>query len=86
LLIWHAFNHAEKKERLIIKRIMEEKSARKQELVKIRRIIVDTGALSYAEGQIKNLITKSGAELNGLRMDKRYKQALENFSVNILKL
>ncbi len=85
LLIWHAFNHAEKKDRLIIKRIMEGKTARITELVKIRRIIVDTGALLYAENQIKYLLSKANVELNRLRMDKRYKQALTDFSVNILK-
>lgn len=86
LLIWHAFNQAEKKDRLIIKRIMEGKTARITELAKIRRIIVDTGALLYAENQIKYLLSKANVELNRLRMDKRYKQALESFSVNILKV
>ncbi|MDD5691986.1 MAG: polyprenyl synthetase family protein [Candidatus Omnitrophica bacterium] len=77
LLIWHAFNHADKKERLIIKRIMEGKSAKKTQLLKIRRIIVNTGALAYAENQIKDLLSKANAKLNGLRMNKKYKEALK---------
>lgn len=86
LLIWYAFNHADKKDRLIVDRIMEGKSARKQELIKIRQIIVNTGALLYAENQIKYLLSKANEEVSGLKMDGKYKQALKNFSVNILKV
>jgi geranylgeranyl diphosphate synthase type I len=86
LLIWHAFNHAGKKDRLIIKRIMDGKLAKKAELIKIRRIIVNTGALAYAENQIKYLLSKADGKINGLKMDKRYKQALDNFSRKILKV
>jgi len=86
LLIWYAFNHAGEKDRFIIKIIMKGRLVRKTELVKIRRIIVNAGALAYAENQIKHLLSKANEEINDLRMDKRYKQALENFSVNILKV
>lgn len=86
LLIWHAFNHAGRKKQLIIKRIMEAKLARKTEFLNIRRIIVNTGALVYAQDQIKSLLSKANEEINGLKMDRRYKQALKNFSVNILKV
>jgi len=86
LLIWYAFNHGREKDRLIIKSIMEAKLARKTQLLKIRRVIVNTGALSYAENQIKGLLSKASAELNRLRMDKEYKEALEDFSRNIFKV
>lgn len=86
LLIWHAFNHAEKKDRLIIKRIMDAKLARKAELIKMRRIIVNTGALAYAQNQIKYLLSKANEEANTLRMNKIYKEALDNFSQKILKV
>ncbi|MFA4854368.1 MAG: polyprenyl synthetase family protein [Candidatus Omnitrophota bacterium] len=86
LLIWHAFNHAGKKDQLIIKRIMEGKLARKPELIKIRRIIVNTGALFYAKNQIKYLLSRASGEASGLRMGKRYKEALDNFSRKILKV
>jgi len=86
LLIWHAFNHAGKKDQLIIKRIMNGKLARKTELIKMCRIIVNTGALAYAENQIKYLLSKAEGKINGLEMNKRYKQALDNFSRKILKV
>jgi geranylgeranyl diphosphate synthase, type I len=86
LLIWYAFNHAGEKDRLIIKKIMESKSISKVNLLKMRKVIINTGALAYAENQIKHLFLKARKQISGLSMDKRYKQALDNFSQKILKI
>lgn len=85
LLVWHAFNHAGKKDRLMIKRIMENKVARDTELNKMRRIITDTGALAYAQGQIKYLYAQALNQIQGLSMEQKYKQTLDNFSQKIFK-
>ena len=86
LLIWYAFNHAGKNDKLTIKRIMEDKSSNNTELLKMRKIIVESGALTYAENQIKYLFSKANMKLHGLTMDTRYKEALHNFSQEILKI
>ena len=86
LLIWYAFNHANKKDKLSIKKIIEGESTRSAELLKIRKIIKDTGALAYAQDQIKYLSSKASEEINSLDMNKRYKQTLDNFSRQILKI
>ncbi|MFA4992692.1 MAG: polyprenyl synthetase family protein [Candidatus Omnitrophota bacterium] len=85
LLIWHAFNHAGKKDRLVIKRIMGSESFGNSELLKMRGIIVQSGALAYAQGQIKYLFSKARTQLNALKMNASYKQTLDNFSQKILK-
>lgn len=85
LLLWHAFNHADKKDKLIMKRITESKFSNNSELLKIRKIILESGALAYAENQIKCLFSKAKIQLHSLTMDSRYKQALDNFSQKILK-
>jgi len=86
LLIWYAFNHAGKKDKIIIKRIMEGKSSNNTELLQIRKIIVESGALAYAENQIKCLFSKASIKLHSLIMDARYKKTLHNFSQEILKI
>jgi len=86
LLVWYAFNHAGRKDKLIIKKIMESKFTRNSELFKMRQIIVNTGALAYARNQIGYLFSKAQKQLNGLKMDKRYTQALDEFSQEILKV
>jgi len=86
LLIWYAFHQASKKDKLIIKKIMEGKLARNAELLRIRSIIVKTGALAYAENQIKYLYLKAVNQINGLKIIGRYKEALNKFAQKILKV
>ncbi|MFA5200134.1 MAG: polyprenyl synthetase family protein [Candidatus Omnitrophota bacterium] len=86
LLIWYAFNHACKKDKLTIKRIMGAESYGNSELLKMRGIIVQSGALAYSKNQIQYLFSKAKKQLSGLTMNERYKQALSNFSQKILKV
>jgi geranylgeranyl pyrophosphate synthase len=64
---------------------MKNKSTRKTQLLKMRKIIKDTGALDYAQNQIKSLYARAAAQISSLNMDPKYKQALEDFSRKILK-
>jgi len=84
LLVWYAFNHASKQDKLLIKKIMENKITPDTELVKMRSIITNTGALTYAQDQIKYLYTQSLNQIHNLTMDQKYKQTLDNFSQKIL--
>ena len=84
LLLWYAFNHADKKDKLIIKRIITGSSVNNAALIKMRKIIMATGALAYARNQIKYLQAKAQNQINRLKMNKKYKQALDNFSQRIL--
>jgi len=84
LLVWYAFNHGAKKDKFIMKQIMQGESSNNVELFKMRKIIIESGALAYAENQIKYLFSKARIQLHGLKMDARYKQALDNFSQKIL--
>ncbi len=89
LLIWYAFgkaSRASRKEKLTLKRILEGKFVKDSGLIKIREIIAKSGALVYAQNQIKYLYAKAVNQIDSLRMDKRYKQALVDFSQKILKV
>jgi geranylgeranyl diphosphate synthase type I len=86
LLIWYAFNHARKKDRQMIKRILENKVTKNTELIKMRSMITATGALAYAQDQIKYLYTQALNQIQGLSMNEKYKQALDNFSQKILEI
>ena len=86
LLIWYAFNHAGKKNRCAIKRVMEGELSNNSELLKMRKIIIESGALAYAENQIKYLYSNAKIQLHSLKMDTRYKQTLDNFSQETLKI
>jgi len=86
LLIWYAFNHADKKDRSVIKKILEAKLVAGPDLLKIKAIIIKTGSLVYAENQIKYLTARAQREMNCLKIGNKYKQALNNFSQKILKV
>jgi len=85
LLLWYTFNHADKKDKLMIQRIIGGNSVKNSELIIMRKLIAASGALTYAQKQIKYLSAKALNRIDGLRMDKRYKQALVDFSQRILK-
>ena len=84
LLIWYAFNHASEKDRRMIKKILENKITKDTELIKIRSILTGTGALAYAQGQIECLYAQALNQIQGLNLNQKYQQALDNFSHKIL--
>jgi geranylgeranyl diphosphate synthase type I len=86
LLVWYAFNHASRKDKRLIKMIMENKLALDADLIKMRSVITNTGALAYAQEQIKHLYSQALNQIQGLNLNQKYRQALDNFSQEILKI
>jgi len=86
LLLWYAFSHADKKDKLALKKLLEAKFLKHSGLIKIRKIIAGSGARAFAQNQIEYLSAKALEQIDGLNMDKRYKQALADFSQKTLKV
>jgi len=86
LLVWYAFKKSDKNGRRMIKEIMLARSFNKNHLYKMREIIKNTGALTYAQNQIEYLFLQAENEIAQLQMRQPYKQALSSFSRQILKL
>ncbi|PIQ90877.1 MAG: hypothetical protein COV71_02150 [Candidatus Omnitrophica bacterium CG11_big_fil_rev_8_21_14_0_20_41_12] len=84
LLIYYAFNQANKKDKLIIKNILAASCIKRTDLVKIRKIIIKSGALASAQYQIKHLYSQAIKQTNDLKMKKEYKLALDSFIREIL--
>ncbi|MDD3345911.1 MAG: polyprenyl synthetase family protein [Candidatus Omnitrophica bacterium] len=85
ILIWHAFNHSYKKDKEAIKKAMYGLSSDPGEFARIRRIIAESGSLSYAKEQISRLFTQAQEHLRASRMEKKYVNMLEDFSRKTLK-
>ncbi len=79
LLIFYAYQNCSKKEKNKIKNLFSKEKINKADLKQIQRIILDSGALSLAEKDIKGLIKKSQMALNNLSMKKAYKKALNSY-------
>ena len=86
ILLWFAFHHANKSNKLMIKRIIEGKSVNNTQLYKMRKIIITTGALAYAQNQIKHLYLMAQKQINDLKMNKKYRGTLNSFAQKILKI
>ena len=86
LLIWYAYNHCDRDDKTVIKKVFSGKKAGKKELLKIRRVLSATCSLNYARSQITSLLLKSERIIKTLEMRKDYRQALVNFSRKTLSI
>lgn len=84
ILIWYAYNHCDKADKAAIERIFSDKNAGGKELIKIRRIISDSGSLNYARREIKQLLNRSDDIMQSLNMRNKYRDTLIKFSRKIL--
>ena len=86
LLIWYAFRKAGKRNKALINKVMASDNAGRKELELIKNLIRETGALAYAQCQIKDLFSKAQKEISGLKMRREYKNTLNEFSRKILSI
>ncbi|MFH1201631.1 MAG: polyprenyl synthetase family protein [Candidatus Omnitrophota bacterium] len=86
ILIWYAFHHTDKKEKLIIKSILTKRNIVKSDLFKVQNILINSGAINYAGKEIARLTEKSKILLESSKMLTRYKKLLEAFSGGLFNL
>ncbi|MFA5090734.1 MAG: polyprenyl synthetase family protein [Candidatus Omnitrophota bacterium] len=86
ILIWQAYRKACLGDRKIIKRIFAKKDTKKKDLLAMRKIVDDSGALDYARAEIKRLLRKSYAILAPCRINKKYKDLLNAYSARLLEI
>lgn len=86
ILIWHAYHHSNAKNKLTIKKIFSKREIDKADLLKMRRIISDTGTLAYAAKEIDTRIKKAESLLKTLKMQPKYKKILNIYTKKILDL
>lgn len=84
ILIWYAYNHSKPEIRAIITGIMSKEKVNIQDLAKIRKIVINSGAKEYAEEAITSLLKKATDLIASSRMHRTYKGLLLNYSKEIL--
>jgi len=85
ILIWYAFRQADKRDKSLIRKILAKNNAGKKDLLAIRRIILETAALNYAQDQISSLIKKAEELILSSSMHRKYCQALHSYTCGLLK-
>jgi len=86
LLIWYAYNHCDGKCKAVIKRVFSGRCAGNKELLKIRKIISESGSLNYAKKEIEKLFNEASRSIKSLKMRKDIYNALTSFTKEILTL
>lgn len=86
ILIWYAYNNSNRKDKTAIENILDSKNVNRAGLLKMRRIINDSGALNFALAQIKRLIEKARVINKKLKIKETYRVSLDKFSHRMLSL
>ncbi len=86
LLIWHAYNHGDKQQKAILRKILKKGKITIKDLNITRGIMTQTRSLEYAKEQIKALAEDSGEVLKNSKMRPKYKKALFDYALRILNV
>ncbi|HZX00799.1 MAG TPA: polyprenyl synthetase family protein [Candidatus Paceibacterota bacterium] len=86
LLVWRAYRKATPRQKSAIKVILNKKKITKQDLLKMRRIVKETGSLDYAKKEVLALIKRAQAALESSQISPKYKNLLNKYCQEILDL
>lgn len=86
ILIRQAYRNSSGKNKSAIKRILSKKNITKSDLLRMRKLVAESGALDYARKEISSFIKKAKSLNNSSSMHKKYKKLLDSYSQEILKL
>ncbi|MDP2905247.1 MAG: polyprenyl synthetase family protein [Candidatus Omnitrophota bacterium] len=86
IFVWYAYNHCNGKDRSAIKTILAKKSPSRRDLLKIRRIILLSGAAGYARREIEQLIKMAGSLMSASKMPLRQRDCLNAYAFGLLTL
>ena len=86
ILIWQAYKKADKKTKKLMKQMLSRKKVTYKDLKKMKKIIVDTGSLEYARGEVNSFINKALALIESSKIKKGYKVFLSDYVKKVLKV
>ena len=86
ILIWKAYNNLPAAGKLAVKNLLSKKRVGKMDLLKIRRLVNESGALEFARREIGDYIDKAQIVIRDSGMKPRYKKMLLKYCLGILNL
>lgn len=85
-LIWYAYHHSHKKDRLRIAQALNKPCVKKPDLLKVRKIILESGSLDYAKKGISQLTNNAQRIISSVTMYPIYKKILNDYILSVLKI
>jgi geranylgeranyl diphosphate synthase type I len=86
ILIWHAYRHSKRQDKLVIKNILSKKKVGKNDLFRVRKILSSCQALKFASDEINTLIKKAESINRKSTMRPEYRNALNAYARRLLSL
>ena len=86
ILIWYAYNNSSEENKSAIRMIFTKEKVKKTDLIKIRKLVSISGALDYVKREITLLSNKAANLIASTAMYPRYKECLNTYAQEILKL
>jgi geranylgeranyl diphosphate synthase type I len=86
LVIWQAYQNLPKKKRLVVEKILSKNNVVRNDLLIMRRLVIESGALDYAKKEILDSIKKAQRINKSSAMHPEYKDLLSRYSREILDL
>ena len=80
LLIWYAYNHTSQKNKSLIENIFLKKKVTKNDLLAVRKIAKESGALTYAQDEIYALREKAKTIITSAKMKVKYRNLLFKYA------
>jgi len=84
LLVWFAYHHSTGKVRSRINEILHKRKVTRRDLLAMRKILVDSGALEYARQQIQKLINQAENCIAFCGINRRYRMLLSSYAKKLL--
>lgn len=84
ILIWHAYNNSSIADKKSIRQILDKKTAGRNDLLKMRRLISRARSLEFARGQIQLSLTQARDILSSTRIRPKIKSLLQGYAATIL--
>lgn len=86
LLVWHAYNNVDKKQKALMESIFSKTKVDRQDLVNMRAIISDSGGLEFSKNEIFRLFSRACGLLNSSEIKPRFKRLLSSYAESLLRL
>ncbi len=86
LLIWYAYQRGGRTQKKLIKNILTKKNAGMTDLLRMRKVITETGALTCAREEMESLRKKAQANLAASGLKPAYAACLNQYAQAILQI
>lgn len=86
ILIWHAYHQSDNATRRLIQKVFSKNKVTKNDLLMMRRIIEESGALDFAKKEIAALRQKANAVILSSGIKRHYRDCLSQYARELLSL